>query len=96
MSMRWVLITFESLATGILATVASFIALIIGVDIYFRYARGMGSNQAVGWDPVSFFGQRFGHHWMLAAAAIPLGVFLCGCSAGLCFSSQRVHRTHRT
>ena len=84
--MRWVSITFESLATGILAVVVSFVVLIAALNIYARYVLGLGSN--VGWDPVSLFGQ----HWKLTIIGIPVGIFLFGCSVGFWFFSQRLHR----
>jgi hypothetical protein len=83
--MRWVLVTFESFATGVLAVVVSVVALITGMSMYTRYVLGQGSNGAVGWDVVSLFGQ----HWKVAIIGIPVGIFWFGGGVGFWFFSQR-------
>jgi hypothetical protein len=55
--MRWILITFERLAAGVLAVFLSFVVFITSMSVYARYVLGLGSNEAVGWDVVSLFGQ---------------------------------------
>jgi hypothetical protein len=86
--MRWVLITFESVAMGVLSVVASLILFFTGLSIYSRYAFHQVSNGAVGWDVVSLFGQQ----WKIAITAILVGIFLFGGSTGFWFFSQRLHR----
>ena len=54
--MRWVVITFESLVTGVLAVVVSVVAFFVGLNAYTRYVFGQGSGSgAVGWDVASIF-----------------------------------------
>jgi hypothetical protein len=87
--MRWVLITFESLVTGVLAVVVAIVAFFVGLNAYTRYVFGQGSGSgAVGWDVASLFGQ----HWKVAIVGVLAGIFLSGGSAGVWFFSQRVHR----
>jgi hypothetical protein len=83
--MRWVLLFFGSLATGVLAIVLSLALLLVSLVIYDRYILGITSNGAVGWDPVSIFGR----YWVIG---IPLLIFGLGCSAGFWFLSKRLHR----
>src|SRR6266478_2692050 len=66
--MRWVLLFFGSLATGVLAIVLSLALLLVSLSIYDRYILGIASNGAVGWDPVSIFGR----YWVIG---IPLLIF---------------------
>jgi len=75
--MRWVFLVVNSLATGVLAIVVSLIALLV---------LHLGSNQAVGWDPVSLFGQ----YWKLVLIGIPVLIFLLGCMAGFWFFGRSV------
>ena len=81
--MRWVLLSFGSLAAGVLAIVLSLALLLVSLSIYVRYL-GIASNGAVGWDLVSIFGR-----WVIG---IPLFIFALGCSAGFGFLSKRLHR----
>jgi hypothetical protein len=83
--MRWVLLFFGSLATGVFAIVLSLALLLVSLSIYDRYVLGIASNGAVGWDPVSIFGR----YWVIG---IPLLIFGLGCSAGFWFLSRRLHR----
>jgi hypothetical protein len=76
--MRWVLLFFGSLATGVLAIVLSLALLLVSLSIYDRYVLGIASNGAVGWDPVSIFGR----YWVIG---IPLLIFGLGCSAAPAF-----------
>jgi hypothetical protein len=85
--MWWMLIAFESFATAVLAVVLSFIVFITSMSAYTRYVLGLGSNEAVGWDAVSLFGQ----HWKVAIIGILVGIFLFGGGLGFWFFSQRVH-----
>ena len=82
--MRWVLLCFGSLATGVLAIVLSVALLLVSLAMYDRYILGITSNGAVGWDPVSIFGR-----WVIG---IPLLIFGLGCSAGFWFLSKRLYR----
>jgi hypothetical protein len=82
--MRWVLLFFGSLATGVLAIVLSLALLLVSLAMYDRYILGITSNGAVGWDPVSIFGR-----WVIG---IPLLIFGLGCSSGFRFLSKRLHR----
>jgi len=86
--MRWVLITFESLATGVAAVVVSLVALSIGVGIYSRHVLGQSSNGAVALDVPGLLGQ----HWMVITMGTLIGIFLFGGSLGFWFFSHRVHR----
>ena len=87
--MRWVLITFESLVTGVLAVVVSIVAFFVGLNAYTRYVFGQASGSgAVGWDVASILGQ----HWKVTIVGVLAGIFLLGGSAGVWFFSQRVHR----
>jgi hypothetical protein len=83
--MRWVLLFFGSLATGVMAIVLSLTLLLVSLSIYDRYVLGIASNGAVGWDPVSIYGR----YWVIG---IPLLIFGLGCSAGFWFLSKRLHR----
>jgi hypothetical protein len=47
------LITVESLATGVLAVFLSVVVFVTSISAYTRYVLGLGSNEAVGWDVVS-------------------------------------------
>ena len=82
--MRWALLFFGSLATGVVAIVLSLALLLVSLAIYDRYILGITSNGSVGWDPVSIFGR-----WVIG---IPLLIFGLGCSAGFWFLSKRLHR----
>jgi len=82
------LITLETLATGVLAIILSLVVFFAGLSAYSRYLFGQVSNGAVGWDGVSLFGQ----HWKHAIIGILIGIFLCGGGVGFWFFSQRVHR----
>ena len=86
------LITLETLATGVLAIILSLVVFFTGLSAYSRYALGQVSNGAVGWDVVSLFGALFGQHWKLAIIGILIGIFLFGGTVGFWFFSQRVHR----
>jgi len=84
--MRWVLITFESLVTGVLAVVVAIVAFFVGLNAYTRYVFGQGScSDAMGWDLASVFGQ----HWKVTLVGVLAGIFLLGGSAGVWFFSQR-------
>ena len=83
--MRWVLLFFGSLATGVLAIVLSLALLLASLVIYNRYILGITSNGAVGWDPVSIYAR----YWVIG---IPLLLFGLGCSAGFWILSKRLHR----
>ena len=76
--MRWVLLFFGSLATGVLAIVLSLALLLVSLSIYDRYILGIASNGAVGWDPVSIFGRYWviGHYSSSALVAAPASGFL--------------------
>ena len=82
------LITLETLASGVLAIILSLVVFFAGLSAYSRYVFGQASNGAVGWDVVSLFGQ----HWKLAIIGILIGIFLFGGGVGFWFFSQRVHR----
>jgi hypothetical protein len=82
------LITLETLASGVLAITLSLVVFFAGLSAYSRYVFGQISNGAVGWDVVSLFGQ----HWKLAIIGILIGIFLFGGGVGFWFLSQRVHR----
>ena len=81
-------ITLESLATATLAVALSIVVFIASMNAYTRYVLGLGSNEVVGWDVVSLFGQ----HWKIAILGILVGIFLFGGGLGFWFFSQRVHR----
>jgi hypothetical protein len=83
--MRWVLLFFGSLATGVLTIVLSLALLLVSLSIYDRYVLGITSDGSVGWDPVSIYGR----YWVIG---IPLLIFGLGCSAGFWFLSKRLHR----
>ena len=83
--MRWALLFFGSLATGVLTIVLSLAVLLVSLSIYDRYVLGIASDGAVGWDPVSIYGR----YWVIG---IPLLIFGLGCSAGFWFLSKRLHR----
>ena len=85
--MRWALVFLESLATGVFTILASLVVFVIALHFWIRYVLGVGPNEAVGWDPISFFGL----HWKLAVMGIPAVVFAFGFSAGFWFFSKRVH-----
>ncbi len=77
--MRWVLLFFGSLATGVLAIVLSLALLLVSLAIYDRYILGITSNGAVGWDPVSIFGR-----WVIGiplVAALASGFLASDCIA---------------
>jgi hypothetical protein len=86
--MRWMLITLETLATGVLAIILSLVVFFTALSAYSRYVFGQVSNGAVGWDMVSLFGQ----HWKLAIIGILIVIFVFGGGVGFWFFSQRVHR----
>jgi len=79
--MRWRLVVIKSLATGVLAIVATAIALPVTLHLYAKYVLHAPPNVAVGWDPVSLFGQ----HWKLVLVGTPVLIFLLGCMAGFWF-----------
>ena len=87
--MRWVLITFEGVVTGVLAVVVSIVVFFVGLSAYTRYLFGQGSGSGVvGWDVASLFGP----HWKVTIVGVLVGIFLLGGSAGVWFFSQRMHR----
>ena len=77
--MRWVLITFESLVTGVVAVVAFLMAFFAGLSTYFRYV--LGFTGQVGWDPASLFG----YHWKAIIVSILAAIFLLGAGIGFWF-----------
>ena len=83
--MRWILLLFGSLATGVLTIVLSLALLLVSLSIYDRYVLGIASNGSVGWDPVSIYGKP-------AVIGIPLLIFSFGCSVGFFFLNKRLHR----
>jgi membrane-anchored protein YejM (alkaline phosphatase superfamily) len=84
--MRWVFLVAKSLATGVLAIVLSLIVLLVTSSLYDKYVLHLGPNEAMGWDPVSLFGQ----HWKLVLIGIPVLIFLLGCMAGFWFFDRSV------
>ncbi len=82
--MRWALIVVKSLAAGLAAVCLAFIGLLVALHLYGRYVLHIGPDEAVGWDPVSLFGQ----HWKLAVVSIPILIFLVGFGAGFWFFSR--------
>jgi hypothetical protein len=86
--MRWLWITFESLASGVSAVVVSLVALYIGLGIFFRYVFGQRSNGAVALDVPGLLGQ----HWLMIIIGALTAIFLLGGSLGFWFFSHRVHR----
>ena len=70
-----------------LTIVLSLALLFVPLSIYGKYVLGIGSNEAVGWDPVSLFGR----YWKLGVIGIPLLIFGLGCSLGFWFLSKRLH-----
>ena len=86
--MRWMLITFESLATGVFVIVLSLVVFYIALGILFRSVFGQPSNGAVALDVPGLLGP----HWMVITIGTLIGIFLLGTSLGFWFFSQRVHR----
>jgi hypothetical protein len=86
--MRWVLITFESLVTGVSAVVVSLFVLSTGAGIYARHVLGQSANGALAWDVPGLLGQ----HWMVITIGTLAGIFLLGGGLGFWFFSHRVHR----
>jgi len=86
--MRWLLITFESLATGVVAVIVSLVVLSIGLGIWSRHVFGQNSIGVVAWDVPGLLGQ----HWMVITIGTLVGIFLSGGSLGFWFFSHRVHR----
>jgi hypothetical protein len=82
--MRWVLLFFGSLATGVSAFVLSLTLLLVSLSIYDRYVLGITSNASVGWDPNSIFGR-----WVIGVSLLIFGL---GCSSVFWFLSKRLHR----
>ncbi len=85
--MRWILLFLGSVATGVLTIVLSLALLLASLYIYGKYALGIPSNGAVGWDPVLLFGR----YWKLGVIGIPLLIFGLGCGVGFWFLSKRLH-----
>jgi amino acid permease len=83
--MRWILLLFGSLATGVLTIVLSLALVLVSLSIYDRYVLGIASNGSVGWDPVSIYGKP-------AVISIPLLIFSFGCSVGFFSLNKRLHR----
>jgi len=83
--MRWVLLFFGSLASGVLTIVLSLALLLASLYIYAGYVLGIASDGAVGWDPVSIYGR----YWVIG---IPVLIFGLGCSVGFWFLSERLQR----
>ena len=75
--MRWVLITFESLATGVFAIVVS----LVGLGILLRSVFGQSSNGAVALDVPGLLGK----HWMVITIGTLTGIFVFGASLGFWF-----------
>lgn len=86
--MRWVLITIESLASGVSAVVVSLVVFYIGLGIYFRYVFGQNSTGVVALDVPGLLG----HHWIVIIIGTLAGISLFGGSLGFWFFSHRVHR----
>jgi amino acid permease len=86
--MRWIVVCLGSLASGVLTIIASLVLLLVSLTIYERYVLRIASNEAVGWDPVSFFGQ----YWQVAVIGIPLLIFAFGCSLGFWVLQRRLFR----
>jgi hypothetical protein len=85
--MRWILVAVTSLATGVLAVVASLIGLLVAAHLYAKYVLHFPPNLAVGWDPVSLFGQ----YWKLVLVGTPVLIFLLGGMAGFWFFSRAIN-----
>ena len=85
--MPWALIFLGSLATGVSSILLSLVVLVFALQLWSRYLPGIGSNQAVGWDPVSLFGS----HWKLVVVGIAAAIFTVGFRAGFWFFSKRLH-----
>jgi hypothetical protein len=83
-----VLITFESLGTGVLVVVVSLVVFYIGRGILFRSVFSQPSNGAVALDVPGLLGP----HWMGITIGTLIGIFLLGASLGFWFFSQLVHR----
>jgi hypothetical protein len=86
--MRWMLITFESLATGLFVVVVALVVFYIGLGILFRSVFGQPSDGAVALDVPGLLGP----HWMEITIGTLTGIFLLGTRLGFWFFSQRVHR----
>jgi len=84
--MRCVFLVAKSLGTGVLAIVLSLTVLLVTSYVYDKYVLHLGPSEAVGWDPVSLFGQ----YWKLVLIGIPVLIFLLGCMAGVWFFGRSV------
>ncbi len=85
--MRWILLFLGSVASGVLTIVLSLVVLLVSLSIYRKYAFGIPSDGAVGWDPISLFGR----YWKLGVIGIPVLIFGLGCGVGFWFLSKRLH-----
>jgi hypothetical protein len=83
-----VLITIESLASGVSAVVVSLVVFYIGLGMSFRYVFGRNSTGVVALDVPGLLGQ----HWIVIIIGTLAGIFLFGGSLGFWFFSHRVHR----
>jgi len=82
--MRWALVILKSFVIGGLGTLVCFVAFVIGLTLYTRYALGIPPDAAVGWDVVSLFGQ----HWKVILVTISLAIF----GLGFCLAFRRFGR----
>ena len=71
MSMRWTICVIKSVAVGFGVLLMGLVALVVASELYGKYVLRLGPNEAVGWDPVSLFGQ----HWKVALLGIPVLIF---------------------
>ena len=85
-TMRWALVTLQSIASGVLLVLASIVFLAIALYLYGRFVLGIGPHQAIGWDLASLFGP----HWKLTLLSIPVIIFGVGFSIGFWFFSRRL------
>jgi hypothetical protein len=83
-AMRWILLFFGSVATGVLTIVFSLALLLVSVHVYGKYVLGIPSDQPVAWDPNLPFAR-------VVAIGVPLLLFGLGCGVGFWFLNKRLH-----